>query len=144
MKTPRELILERHRTAEAQLEKIRPEDLAAYALGSLAQPVSERCATSWLAWGVGEFWRESLRPWRRAWLGMGALWLVILAVNMAGKNPHRNFLAAAPSPSPEVRTALREQKELMVQLLEPSGPVILSRPETPGPRSERRQIALAA
>jgi hypothetical protein len=144
MKTPRELILERHRNAEAQLEKIRAEDLAAYVLGWPAQPVSERCATSRLARGIAEFWQESLRPWRKAWLGMAALWLIILAVNLAGKEPHRNSFASAPSPSPEVRTALREQKELMVQLLEPSGPVILSRPKTPGPRSERRQMVLAA
>ncbi len=142
MKTPRELILERHQHAEAKLKGIRADDLAAYAREPVAQHGRKPGGSSRLAWLVREFWQESLWPWRRAWLGMAALWLVILAVNMAGKEPHRNTLAAAPSPSPEIMTALREQKQLMVQLLESPPPLTLVRPRTPGPRSERRQTVV--
>ena len=81
MKTPRELILERHQSAEAKLKAIRAEDLAACARSARqrravnAQPTFEPCGHR-----RDRLWQEALWPWRRVWIGVAAIWLVILAL----------------------------------------------------------------
>ena len=68
MKTPRELIIERHRTAEAKLKAIRAEDLAAYARAA-AEPSRQRRASFSFAVIARGLWMEVLQPWRRVWIG---------------------------------------------------------------------------
>jgi hypothetical protein len=174
MKTPRELILERHQSAEAKLKAIRAEDLAACARsaavsssdrepgrlaayrktpgrsgiqntreswgplragtargpGSLRQP--------WLdVWSAAaRFWEEVFWPWRRAWIGMAAIWLVILAFSLAAHETPRTASTRPARPDPEALAVLREQKQLLTQLLGPGAPPLVSRLRTPGPRSE--------
>ncbi len=156
MKTPRELILEKHQAADAKLRAIRAEELAAFVKaparghscpqqrgteGELPQFSTLWRVRELLRTGMSarRFWEEAVWPLRRVWLGMASLWLVILAFNLAAREPHRIAIASMPPPPPEVMTALREQKQLMVQMLETSNPPTLLRPKTPGPRSERRQ-----
>lgn len=135
MKTPRELILERHQSADAKLKAIRAEDLAACAR-SAVEPSRQRPPAFDLSAAATRFWQEALWPWRRAWLGLAALWLVILAVSLAtGEVPA--FAAAKPSqPTPEVLAALRQQQQLLTQLLGTEAPPPVARPRLPGPRSE--------
>jgi hypothetical protein len=83
-------------------------------------------------------------PYRRVWAGLAAVWLVILGVNLATVTETRPVtLAKMPPPSPEALTVLREQKQMMAQLLGPlASPPAL--PGIPGPRSERREESFAA
>ena len=114
MKTPRELILERHQAAEAKLETIRAEDLAKYARASAAQP-SVRVQPSFsLAAAARQFWQESIWPWRRIWLGMATVWLVLLTLNLATNERPKMARHKTPPPSPELMAALREQRRLML------------------------------
>ena len=138
MKTPRELILERHRSVEPALERITPATLAAYARASLAtadRHLPPGIRLSCLAW---TFWTESLWPWRRVWLGMSALWLLILTVNVVSTNAPKMAGSKMPGPNPEALTILREQKQMLTQLLEPATLPHPADPKTPGPRSEQR------
>ncbi len=172
MKSPRAIILEKHRAVEARLENIRAEDLAAYARvlepGDFCPPEVQKerrpakITHGWQVWAVlrtgisalrrkrvlaalfEEFWLQSLWPWRRVWLGMSAVWLVILAINLPTEESGKRIRAEMRKPNAEVIMSLREQKQLMVQLLEPATPSILSRPRTSGPRSERRQTVMQA
>ena len=67
MKTPRELILERHQSAETKLKAIRAEDLAACAR-SAAQANCQAPPAFDFSTAVVKFWQETFWPWRRAWI----------------------------------------------------------------------------
>ena len=138
MKTPRELILDRHRSIESELKRISPETLAACARASLATADRHLPPGIHLSCLVRTFWMESLWPWRRVWLGLSALWLVILAVNLASPNAPQVVGAKKPQPNPEALTVLREQKQLLVQLLESAIPSHPADVKIPGPRSEQQ------
>src|ERR1035437_5417973 len=134
MKTPRELILERHQSAEAKLKAIRAEDLAACAR-SAGQPSRQRPPAFDLSTAAVRFWQEAVWPWRRAWIGMAAIWLVILAFGLAARETPRIASTKPPRPDPEVLAVLQEQKQLLTQLLGPGAPPLVSPLRTPGPRS---------
>lgn len=140
MKTPRELILEKHRGIESKLAQIRPEDLAALAQAEAmreARPVRPGFS---LLDAACEFWQEAVWPWRRAWLGMAALWLVMLLAFAATDDAPRMARSKSRPPSPEVLAVLREQKQLMSQLCEPAASARPAEPRLPGRRSEIRTI----
>jgi len=131
MKTPREIILERHQSAEAKLAEIRQEDLAA----SVRQSPNGCPEETVAAMVVLKFWRESIWPFRRGWLGLTAVWIVIAAANFNTRETRST--RAATQPNQAVLAALQDQRRLMVQLLESAVPTPASSPKPPGPRSER-------
>jgi hypothetical protein len=133
MKTLRELIFEKHRSMESRLEQIRPEELAA--LASKTRPMRQEIG---LLAMVREFWMESIWPWRRAWLAMTAVWLVMLFVFAANHDTPRTARVKVRPPSPEMMAALREQRQMMLQLFEPASSERPTEPRIPGPRSEYR------
>jgi len=83
-----------------------------------------------------KLWQELIWPCRRIWLGMAAVWLIVLACNMSMDDTPKVAASQMPAPTPEMVAALREQKQLLVQLLDPNA---ASPPAAnPRPRSERR------
>jgi hypothetical protein len=134
MKTPRELILERHQSAEAKLKAIRAGDLAASAR-SAAAASGERWPTFSLAAVAQRFWAETLWPWRRVWAGVAAGWLVVLALNLAGSETSTTVSARPARFNPEVQAVLQQQEELLAQLLGLETSPHASRARIPGPRS---------
>jgi hypothetical protein len=134
MKAPRELILERHQSAEAKLKAIRAEDLAACAR-SAAEASGQRQPSISLSAIAQQFWQETLWPWRRVWAGVAASWLVILALSLATGDTPRTAAIKPPRPDPEVLAVLQQQEQLLTQLLGAGTPPHASRPRTPGPRS---------
>jgi len=144
MKTPRELILQRHQSVEPKLEAIRGEDLAACARATAAQPSRQLDPSFSLTFVAMKFWQESIRPWRRLWAGMAAIWLVLLALNLATRETPKMAGHQTAPPDPEFLAALREQQRLMRQWLEPIAPPPAATPKIPGPRSERPQTIVLA
>ncbi len=144
MKTPRELLLERHQSAEAKLKTIRADDLARHARASANQLGHQLPSSLSLASAARQFWQESIWPWRRVWLGLASVWLVLLALNLASDEGPKMARHKTPPPDPELMAALREQRRLMLELLEPSAPPPASLPKIPGPRSEQRQTMVLA
>jgi hypothetical protein len=140
MKTPRELILEKHRSIKARLGRIRPEELAALAreaLASTAHPNPMRQEAG--LWAIArDFWMESIRPWRRVWIGMAAAWIVILVSFAATHDMPQTARVKVRPPSPELMAVLREQRQMMLQLFEPAASERPTEPRIPGPRSEHR------
>ena len=134
MKTPRELILEHHQPAETKLKAIRAEDLAACARSAAQRSRARPSAFDfWTA--VVRFWRETLWPWRRAWIGIAAIWVFILAFNLGTRETPRTASAKPPRPDAAELAVLQEQKQLLAQLLGKEAPVLVSRLRVPGPRS---------
>ena len=134
MKTPRELILERHQSAEAKLKAIRAEDLAACTRS--AAPADRPAPPALdLVTAAVRFWQEALWPWRRAWIGIAVIWVFILAFSLADGETVRTASSKPPRPDPEVLAVLQEQKQLLTQLLGTGESPLISRLLTPGPRS---------
>jgi hypothetical protein len=164
MKTPREIILERHRAAEKKLNVPRKEELAALARTSAVEPpanlgtlppsaalpnapqnfgrisIIQRVSRLpiLLRAAASKFWLDAIWPWRKVWAGFAAVWLGILALHFntgeSSASAGGNEMARS---NPQVMTALREQKQMFAQLLE-GAPYSIARPKLPGPRSEQR------
>jgi hypothetical protein len=128
MKTLKELLLERHRSAEPKLDVARGEFLAW--LGGLRSPVRpERRGFEWV-------WRECLLPVRWHLAGMGAVWLVILLLN-ADTSPGQaaHVATANPPPPQQLLTALRQYHREILELTQPP-------PVAPIPLPPRRSQVL--
>lgn len=107
MKTPREILFDRHRSVEPKLDSLRARAITELETKSRAE------SAGWL-----ESLREMFRIPRMAWGGLAAAWLVIIALNFASRESD----PARPAPqeakrSPETLLALREQKRLFSELV---------------------------
>jgi hypothetical protein len=132
MKTPRELLLERHRGAERKLAAVRR---AALATVETREPD-----------GAPMSWREWLRSLRWHAAGLGAAWLFLLLLNLGAHRAPEIMAAIPPAriPPPQVIMAsLRENRRQLSALMEPDAPA--AEPQKafpPGPRSDRREEML--
>ena len=138
MKTPRELLLQRHQTAAPKLDAIRrgvTDDLSEHGAGATVTEHVARITFFQRAW-FELFW-----SCRRAWLGVGAAWFVMLLVNLSlDDTPDAGRDRLALAPSPETRRLWREQRLLRAELMESP----LAKPTdapaiAPRPRSEWRR-----
>lgn len=126
MKTPRDLLLTRHQIATPQLDAVRAQTLAAAFPRVHASSRADACLREW--------WRELFWPARRAWLGLAALWVVILGSHLATtERTHADPFAAAAAPV--LRQLLREQLRLRAELLDETTP---ARPAPSHLRDRRR------
>ncbi len=91
---------------------------------------------------VVKLWQELIWPCRRVWLGLAAIWFVVLAVNLASNDTPKFAANQMPAPTPEMVAALREQKKLLVQLLDPNASTPALPAAVPRPRSEKRETIL--
>jgi anti-sigma factor RsiW len=90
-------------------------------------------------------WRELVWPCRRAWVGLAAIWLALLAVN-ARLSDHPTQMAGLNSPSAsEIMQSWEEQTRVLAELTQPAHvytapiqpPAAPANP--PRPHSERKQ-----
>ncbi len=156
MKTPREILFERHRQAEPRLDAVRQKALAvlrssesvdALQPGHGAGPFKRRTqnaergimrATRQVGAVLRKAWLELVWPSRRAWAGIAALWLVVLAANLEMKATFPAAPAVRAAPTRELVQAMEEQRRLLAELLQPpSAPPAEPPRPSPRPRSER-------
>jgi len=114
MKTPRELLLNRHRDAEPALDELRAEALRLLVKGNECEPrrtadPSERF--------VAALWRELFVGCRRYWLGLGAAWCVMLMFAVVEGVIGSGRAMAATAPSDRIIQAMKEQQQLRNELL---------------------------
>lgn len=147
MKTPREILLERHRAAETGLDSIRRavvENLNAedqsrethLSLTSRFSGVNARhqvkgnrfsgflaavrrpaAVRSLLLSMAGNCWRELFLPYRRVWTGLAAIWVIIFALDFASRDSSPALAQKPSPPSPEMLSALQGQKRLFAEWL---------------------------
>jgi hypothetical protein len=104
---------------------------AAHLLPPKPRPSPFALRPSWLS--------ALLWPCPQAWVGLAAVWLLVLAFNFATRDKSETAVAQMPPASPQMIEALREQHRLLVELVGRTEPREADRPKTavPAPRSER-------
>jgi hypothetical protein len=124
MKTPRQILFERHRSVEPKLDAIRQSTLA----GLVEKPGQERRRlTSVGLWDL----IVSLR-WHLA--GLSAVWLAIALLGYHQSSSPPALMARGNVPPPQqFLTALRENREQLLELIEPAAS---GTPNAPQRRSE--------
>jgi hypothetical protein len=83
-----------------------------------------------------------LWPHPKAWGGLAALWLLVLGLNFASREPARSEVARpAIPPSPQMRALLQQQEQLFAELIGPAEKPVADRPKpvAPQPHSQRRE-----
>jgi hypothetical protein len=149
MKTPREILLNRHCAAEPRLDAIRRAAVAAAGESRSAVPARDRRASTAWAAGVSLFrryatapWRELILPSRRLWTGLAAVWAVLILINTFQRDTSGSSSAHGVS-SPTVMASWQVQQRWMNELLaDRSAPPDADRPRnvTPRPRTEISKI----
>jgi hypothetical protein len=107
----------------------------------------QREQSFWFPASVRSIFASWLWPHPRAWAGLAAVWLVLLVVHLASREPSPRQLAGPPvRPSPQLRELLRQQEQLFAELVGPLGVPDTERPKrsAPQPRSERREELMRA
>jgi hypothetical protein len=83
-----------------------------------------------------------LWPHPKAWAGLAAVWILILAVNFSMRDKSPVMAEKSSPPSPEVIMELRQQQRLLAELIGPRDTRDAGRSKSfvPQPRSERIEI----
>jgi len=84
-------------------------------------------------------------PHPKAWAGLAAVWIFIIALNFSMRDPAPRLAEKSAPPSPEVIVELRQQQLLLAELMGPREARDADRPRifTPRPRGERVEIFAA-
>ncbi|MGA3145179.1 MAG: hypothetical protein ABSF10_19430 [Verrucomicrobiota bacterium] len=83
-----------------------------------------------------------LWPHPKAWAGLAAIWILILAVNFSVRDKAPVVAEKSATPSPEVMVELRQQQRMLAELIGPRDTSVAdrSKPLVPQPRSECVEI----
>jgi hypothetical protein len=143
MKTPREILLKRHQSVAAKLDRMWNESLAptvaaVYDRRESRQGREVGAHRAPLQFVGQKLWRELILPSRRIWAGLACAWVVIVALNLTSSEPAPQVVSKARPPTREEIQALIEQRRMLAQLIGPlSEPANTQKRTSPGPRSER-------
>ena len=138
MKTPREILLERHRAAGPKLDAIRASVVAGLNPEATKEQSSMNSFAAWLLGGPNKLWQELFLPSRRVWSGLAAVWVLILVVNFAERDP----APAGKATAAPVMMNLAEQQRLLNELFADRTPAADADREktfSPKPRTEKFQ-----
>jgi len=135
MKTPRELLMERHRSIEPRLSAIRQQVLNNLPSAKAKVGASRMPATRGLLAG----WFEVLRPFRFNLASLGFACLLIVAFRVATPETSNPVVTKTAAPSADMLAALQEKRRLYAELIEqsPAHNAAPPKPVAPKPRSER-------
>jgi hypothetical protein len=127
MKKPRDILFQRHETAEPGLDSLRKNVLARnFPINDEKPPVRPLMMKLWL---------ELVWPCRRTWFGLAVVWITMALLNFAETDGRRATGTTPLRRTSSERTALEEQKRFMSELI--NGETAANEPvSVPQPRSE--------
>ena len=121
MKTPRDILFDRHRAAVPLLDSIRAE---------VVSQLSPRGNILFAA--ARKLWEELVWPCRRAWAGFAVVWIALLGMHFA--TPRRVVKAA-----PLAASAFEQRRQMLAELLPPPRAELRKPPAIPPPQARRRE-----
>ena len=136
MRTPRQILFERHLDAIPQLDRIRATVLSSN-LPRFDETTKHR-ERNLIAAILLKPWRELISPCRRAWAGLTVVWLALLAINLATSEKQQDGRPKASSA--EVAAALEQRRQLLAELFHPR-PAAPPEPPPKRPPQARSQYA---
>jgi hypothetical protein len=137
MKTPRKILLARHKAIEPKLDEIR-RDFVAKLNNKATKTLSVSTRLISILRGIPNvFWRELVLPSRVIWAGLAAVWILILVVNFSISDQSPITVAKH---APEMMMTFRQQQQLLSELMGPDDPPVAEAKKSylPRPASERR------
>jgi hypothetical protein len=145
MKTPREILLARHRAVEPRLDAIRREVVEelnnqdAKAQGRVADFVSS------LLCGPNKLWLELIWPCRRTWTALAGVWIALCIFNVSQRDKSELAALKLPPPSAEAIMAWWQQERLLAELIGSPGTGDAERRKIflPKPRTEYMELLTA-
>jgi hypothetical protein len=95
--------------------------------------------------GITRMFLSLFWPHPRAWAGLAAVWVLILGLNFVTREAEPSSTAdRAATPSAEMRRLLRQQEQLLAELVRETPDASEPKRDRTQPRSERRQEILNA
>jgi hypothetical protein len=146
MKTPREILLNRHQAAETRLDQIRREAIRVAAdVNRRSSPVRELTFAASAFRPLATLWRELVLPARMTWASIAAIWLVIGIFNLSQSDQTTAMARVSPMTPQELRAASEQRRELLLELalLPTTEPAMPPKPNLQ-PRSQRQEEFLTA
>ena len=119
MKTPRDLLFEKHAAAAPSLDRARRAALARIGERRTdARSTFLRLPRFWLAPRI--LWSEMFLPAKRIWQGLAVAWVFMLGAGMAMfmDTPAAPAMAVLAPPSPEMARAIARQRLELAQLIQ--------------------------
>ena len=139
MKTPRQILFDRHRAAETKLDAVRQKVLA-----SIAPAATSRCAEGNHAPGFFPSLRAVLQSLRWHIAGLSAVWALIVLLRVASDGAPAPTLAQQSAPQRQLLMALRENRRQLLELIEsPADAVSPAPPAVVAPRRSEIQLPTA-
>jgi hypothetical protein len=145
MKTPREILTERHRSIGPKLDAMRQEVITMLPSSGSADALHPKSSRHWsFAATIRKGWQQLIWPSRRAWAGMAVIWLAVLGANVGMKVTSQGMPSGRPASFRDIAQALEDQQRLLAELLppKPAAAIQASRPSA-GPRSQRPTVLKA-
>jgi hypothetical protein len=138
MKTPREILLERHRAAGPKLDAIRQAVAGELSNKETKEQRGDFGLVSFCLGCLVAPWRELVLPSRRIWAGLAAVWVFILAVNISQRD-NLSSVTGQPVRSVPAMVSLQVQQRMMNEVLADRAAApeaVRPRSVAPGPRTE--------
>jgi hypothetical protein len=83
-----------------------------------ASRITHQDSSVWhLLWTLKQRFFPLLSPHPRAWGALAAVWVVIIAANLASRDDAGATGARATAPPPEIREMLKQQEQLLSELV---------------------------
>ena len=145
MKTPREILLERHRAVEPKLDTVRRALVGELNNKEIKEQRGANGFTKWYLRFLSQLWRELVLPSRRIWTGLAAVWMVLFVINISQRD-NVSSVTGQPVRSAPVMMSWQTQQRLMNEVLaDRMAPPDVDRPrnDAPKPRTETNGVKAA-
>jgi hypothetical protein len=139
MKTPREILLTRHQSANPKLDDRRTKALSTVFSNAPCTARNASMESRLPVRAALAVWRELIWPCRRAWSGMAALWVVMWGINLGLSETQKADLSAPAASASALFEALEEQRRVLAELIPPASSQPAEQPRrNPQRRSDRQ------
>ena len=108
------------------------------AAAAAAQPSPVHRVNDALTWRarLTAAWRSLFWPHPRSWAGLAAVWVIIAILHFSQRDDSPVLAEKSAPPTPEMLADLRQQQQMLAELLGPHGAGEADRPKKTGPHTQ--------